>query len=838
MAFHNANAGNLQSINDIYNKLYKHDDTLSGDTDVRVEALKSAEFILPEDLPKKQAEFFENFLIEFMPELINHALELKLKGNCFRQIIYKKTKLIEIDHFESYKNLDLRVVNKELVLFVEDKIKRLPELQFVRLWQDTSVYESIIKYYAFISFALNNWASFTETYGKPIRIGKYKVGSSKEEKAGLMEMVKNLGSDLSAVISDNTLIEFAEFKNTTASSNLYNDLLNFCKKAITKRILGQTLTTQTENVGSYAQAKVHDMVRQDILQADIRDAQHYISFICTRLNQLNFNNENIKVKLSLPTKIDLAERIAIDEKLNKIIEIPPEYFYETYNIQPPKEGMKKKEAAQQIPFQQTAEGRAADSITLETFNSPESLTTELPHEVTRLPHEVTRVPHVFWNQENQAKTIKALKAYRTKINNAKSYQELKELPYPTELYLATGSDIWENVLAEFVKIRKESNLKNIFTPRSELPIEYEFTTEDIEALNAFRAESFVVAGVSSETMRTMVKTQAEKAFTEGIGFHEFKENLKLNGFETDKPHFLRTNFNTAIANAQSAANWQNFDDQKNVFPYLQYITMEDDDVRDSHKILNNIVRHVDDDFWNEHYPPNGWNCRCYVEQITQSEALKSPGIKIPTPPNPNINREWKRNAGKNKTLFGDWLSCDDNKLKNNHQDDGPTFLMEFYNLKKHCPLLYAKNYKDLGLKDWKEIVKKAKDIAPELLKLKNQKEYEDYFEKNIVGEIKDAVNFSVEINKDFFKKQTSKGKRSQSRLERLNWIKPTLNNADEIWLQTDGKRHFYTYFKAFKGQVGGLSCVTLKNGRISTFFEPDNIPYINRNRKGFLIYKK
>ena len=36
----------------------------------------------------------------------------------------------------------------------------------------------------------------------------------------------------------------------------------------------------------------------------------------------------------------------------------------------------------------------------------------------------------------------------------------------------------------------------------------------------------------------------------------------------------------------------------------------------SYKILEAIVRPVDDQFWNTYYPPNGWNCRCSVEQLS------------------------------------------------------------------------------------------------------------------------------------------------------------------------------------------------------------------------------
>lgn len=352
IALHNANNGRLKHIISLYNRLYKLDDNLAGDTDVRVEAIKSASFSLPEGLSKQQEEFFTNFLTKFLTILVDQALELELTGNLFRQLTYKlENNLYTIDKFISYKGVDLRVVNNELTLWVEDEEKTLPDAKFVRLYKDSSVYESIIKYYAFFSFALNNWASFIETYGKPIRIGKYKPGSTPEEKNLLKSMIKNLGTDLGAVISENTLIEFADFKNASANANLYSTLLDFCKKSISKRILGQTLTTNTENTGSYAQAKIHNMVRQDILQADLRDCAKYVSQLCSTLNRLNFAEEDITISLSLPEHIDLSSKVIIDTQLNNIIEIEPDYWYKTYNIPIPKAGAKLKEVVQQFPFQ-------------------------------------------------------------------------------------------------------------------------------------------------------------------------------------------------------------------------------------------------------------------------------------------------------------------------------------------------------------------------------------------------------------------------------------------------------------------------------------------------------
>ena len=46
--------------------------------------------------------------------------------------------------------------------------------------------------------------------------------------------------------------------------------------------------------------------------------------------------------------------------------------------------------------------------------------------------------------------------------------------------------------------------------------------------------------------------------------------------------------------------------------------MGDDRVRQEHAALERTILPVDHPFWDKHYPPNGWNCRCNVVQVRKS----------------------------------------------------------------------------------------------------------------------------------------------------------------------------------------------------------------------------
>lgn len=61
--------------------------------------------------------------------------------------------------------------------------------------------------------------------------------------------------------------------------------------------------------------------------------------------------------------------------------------------------------------------------------------------------------------------------------------------------------------------------------------------------------------------------------------------------------------------------------------------------RDDHLAQVNTIAHVDDPYWDVWFPPNGWECKCGVRQITEAEALLL-GYKPGSRPPPVPTRQW------------------------------------------------------------------------------------------------------------------------------------------------------------------------------------------------------
>ena len=133
------------------------------------------------------------------------------------------------------------------------------------------LYRGIAWYYLFTNFTLKDWLTFIELYGVPLRLGRYKQSADDNARETLRRAVSSLGSDAAAVISDDTTIEFIH-SALSGDNTLFQSAVEFFDRQKSKRVLGQTLTTEGGGNagGAYSLGKIHDRVRGDIVTFDSR----------------------------------------------------------------------------------------------------------------------------------------------------------------------------------------------------------------------------------------------------------------------------------------------------------------------------------------------------------------------------------------------------------------------------------------------------------------------------------------------------------------------------------------------------------------------------------------
>lgn len=93
-----------------------------------------------------------------------------------------------------------------------------------------------------------------------------------------------------------------------------------------------------------------------------------------------------------------------------------------------------------------------------------------------------------------------------------------------------------------------------------------------------------------------------------------------------------------VQNSVNAGRWQEQVENRDNQPYLRYVAMQDMRTRPDHRMLHDKVFPVDDPFWMTHYPPNGWNCRCHVEGVSEAR-LKRRGWQVESSEGKIVTRE-------------------------------------------------------------------------------------------------------------------------------------------------------------------------------------------------------
>ena len=113
-----------------------------------------------------------------------------------------------------------------------------------------------------------------------------------------------------------------------------------------------------------------------------------------------------------------------------------------------------------------------------------------------------------------------------------------------------------------------------------------------------------------------------KIYYKSLNQKEFNKIVfeKIPEYDIDTLRIERENF---ILMAENYATWKHIQKNKDILPFLKYNAIGDETTCKTCNKLNNIVRPVDDEFWDIYFPPNCPECRCIVQQYEKCD-VKSP----------------------------------------------------------------------------------------------------------------------------------------------------------------------------------------------------------------------
>lgn len=384
------------------------------------------------------------------------------------------------------------------------------------------------------------------------------------------------------------------------------------------------------------------------------------------------------------------------------------------------------------------------------------------------------------------------------------------------------------------------------------------------------AIAFTVAKAASVDLLQDIRSEIEKALVSGETFESFKANLKpklvergwwgkadmkdpLTGevkkVQLGSSRRLKTIYRTNIDMAYAAGRWEEIEATKKTHPYLRYRCSMLENSRQQHKDWDGIVLPVDDPWWDTHYPPCAWNCKCWVESVLKSE-VQNGDVKISPRPKDEFEQYHNKRTGETvKVPKGISPGFDYNVGKARLKAYTPPplgGLPETLQIPQQLPPLS------------KPSPLPAKAILPQGL---TDQEYASAFLKEFglksgqSASFKDKAGDLMLINQNLFMSRHKTIKANKfGRGPYMKLLALGLMDPDEIWLQwiknpagawVLKKR----YFKIWEGEKGshcltifdktndgwsGTTTFTPKEG----YTQATKDKYFNQYRAGLLLYKK
>lgn len=153
--------------------------------------------------------------------------------------------------------------------------------------------------------------------------------------------------------------------------------------------------------------------------------------------------------------------------------------------------------------------------------------------------------------------------------------------------------------------------------------------------------AFTVAKVLNNDLLSEFRTQIIRAQQEGIPFKQFARDIapaleRAGWWSTVSPNKepskktkarrLQIVYDTNLRMARAHGQWERIQRRKRVQPYLRYRLGPSEKHRPEHAAKDGLIYPADHPFWRQHFPPNGYGCKCWAEQLTRRQAEALGGV--------------------------------------------------------------------------------------------------------------------------------------------------------------------------------------------------------------------
>lgn len=189
----------------------------------------------------------------------------------------------------------------------------------------------------FKRWTMKYYVSAAERMGTPIPLGTVPGEASEQVKADLLGALKNLSSHQALVAEVGTSVEFLDTKIGQCAPT-FESLIQLCNSEISKGFLGNTLTTELQDVGANAAAKsqyaagqlprvksyaksLAETIEDQLFGPILRFNRHMTGGVDVAIPELKFTLEDLQAT-AIPPHVLQASAVTIDE-LRASVDLPP-----------------------------------------------------------------------------------------------------------------------------------------------------------------------------------------------------------------------------------------------------------------------------------------------------------------------------------------------------------------------------------------------------------------------------------------------------------------------------------------------------------------------------------
>lgn len=342
-----------------------------------------------------------------------------------------------------------------------------------------------------------------------------------------------------------------------------------------------------------------------------------------------------------------------------------------------------------------------------------------------------------------------------------------------------------------------------------------------------KAKAFTIADTARMDIITDLYAAIDTAISAGTPFADFKKAVKSNlatkGWEGMNPWRLETIFRTNIQQAYQTGHYERQKDLSRSRPYWQYVAVMDNRTRPSHAAMNGKIMPADDPFWKTSYPPNGFNCRCTVRALSQSE-LEREGGELTRNPGPIADPGFAYNPADS---MGRTLT--DEQFRQLRSDPD-----------RWSPLIH-KAFRDYGRPAARDVTayrQSETELWP------RGEEASALYREHLLGtSLTDVLGGSLVMNEAFIRHLTRDGRERY-----LPLIAEAIRFPYEIWLQAEKekatnkvvlRKRYVAFLEAGHGQRLILVAECARSQWTAyTFLRSGQAAYLDNVRNGVLIYGK